>query len=363
MKNNKLQIGDFEYKLNEDNERIEQIDYVGAIGVGSVARLPEAHYVKYDDNTFYFSVKDLLDCIKNKDIEKLIVLSDYFNCFKDLQFIKEIEIECEFNSDLTIRNCASLEIIRVKDGIRSPKKISDCNKIVKVIYNKGINDLEKELVSEGTHIIFGNNVETVGTIMGGHITLGTSVKEIYALKKAEFNKSQYTYFPEYELPTRIDFEGEIPPEVRKIQPGAMSQIEIHVNASALQNFLHHPQWGKAGCFIDSSGNIIDNYKIKFKERIKKNIKREKEKINKAKKEKLNSLSLIMHKGLLQKKLEKWSPFDIEENKTCISFKIILDRLQIGISFPIESSAEEWDKIKSKLEFLEIKFNNKDEDKC
>lgn len=358
----KFIIGDFEYSLdNEVDLRVEA--YVGQTGAGSIAVIPKS--VNVDGEIKETWKSSYTKAMANQSIEKLILIGRKYTTLEDLPILKEIEIESDDLYEVSINNCPELQTVVVKSKIEEPVRFKDTlNHPIKIQYNQGVSRAEArwggeelKLSGDNLHIVFGDEVEDVGIIRGGHVTLGKGLKNIKALKKADLGLRADTTVAEYELPTRIDFLSDVPPVVGSVAPGAMTLAELHVPKGSLEAYMNHPQWGKAAYFVEEGGKTVDKYAAKHKARLKK-IQTEREKseaeaAEKAKKEKVEAMGGIMHSTLATQRLAKWNP----KLKEDYYYNGLLYNLEVGplvltLGISKSSSIDIWDKIVEKLESVE-----------
>lgn len=345
-------LGDFAY--TEKNGKLVTEEYIGPEGPGtavSISPIVEEKFV--DGKEVGRSYEYALPAIRNKRIEKLIINDIVHFVSADvtsLPILKELVLNTDNDSYFYINSCPKLEKIIVNAVLYSPVRVFTGTKDICVIYNKKVIYWDQaELDGTRARYIFGDEVEEVGIIRGGHVTLGKSVQKIMGLKKADFRKNSFTSVTEYELPLRIDFSTDTPPEIGTIAPGSITVAELHVPAGALETYKAHPQWGKAAYFVDAAGNSFDNYASKHKARLKKEAKA---KEVKAKEEKVQALGGAVHRTLGSKKLEKYKDLHIIERNECTEFVVLVKDLKIRIEVPNNFPVEEWDKIVSRLEKVE-----------
>lgn len=213
-----------------------------------------------------------------------------------------------------------------------------------VVYLKEIEDINKQDVSqEGLHVVFGDDVENVGMINGGHITLGKGVTSVAKLKKAA---------------TRIDFSSPNPPDIATISPGAMKLTELHVPVGSLDAYKSHPKWGKAAniveeevaCtldidvekFVADSNQQLDNALKEFAF--------EKEKIKKAK-----ALAQEAHRLMAAEKLAPFNA-DTELRAGDIHVSLWVGPLRYKFTVSCNSVLEVWDRLAAKFEAAQAKID-------
>ena len=356
MKKNKTKyiVGVFEYSDDDDSGKVWPVAYVGPEGPGTVLSLPpiiEEELV--DGKEVRPSTNRCLVALQSKEIEKLIInkIGKIFDSYiSSLPILKEIELNTDNEAVFHIERCPKLEKITVNAELRFPVSTFFVPENTCIIYNHSVRNWDKaELDGTKARYIFGDEVEEVGIIRGGHITLGKSVKKIIGLKKADFRTNSFTSVPEYELPLRIDFSTDTPPEIETIAPGSITVAELHVPAGALETYKAHPQWGKAAYFVDAAGNSYDNYASKHKARLKKEAKA---KEVKAKEEKIQDLGGAVQRTLGSKKLEKYKILSLFEGYKATTFDIEVKDLIVRIEVPNNSPVEIWDKIVNRLNKVE-----------
>lgn len=359
MSENKQYIIDgFEYNYNPEAKiwgkvepAVNVVAYVGPEGPGSVAVIPDHIVIEGNELFPYGSFEEAL---RNKKIEKVINLGG--RGLSGLPLLKEIDWHKSIFDDDRVANMPMLETITFCEEMYSPASLTEEFRAVKRVYLKGINHLDKEVAGDGIHTIFGDEVENVGTIRGGHVTLGKGVKGISALKKAEFGIDADTTVAEYELPTRIDFLSDVPPTVGGVAPGAMPQTELHVPAGALAAYTKHPQWGKAAYFVDADGKTVDNYAAKHKARMKKvneeRAKADAEATEKAKAEKLTSIGKVAHLAIAPQRLAKWDPSVEESYGDKIMAAVVVKCYRFCIDVKATAPITIWDEVAARLEKIE-----------
>lgn len=351
--NKKIIVGDFEYSVSGDEVSVES--YVGPAGPGSVATLPENVEIEGKAiNMTSYSYK-----IENLSIERVIAKDSSYR-FRNMPILKDLEIARNNPYSLEVENCPALNSIIIEDQINSPVEFNGDHAPVRIEYRKGIRCTDLEVSGDKIHTVFGDDVEDVGVIRGGHVTLGKSVKEVTAMKKADFGMAADTTVSEYELPTRIDFLSPTPPIVGAVAPGSMTVAELHVPAGALDAYMSHPQWGKAAYFVDADGKTVDKYAAKHKARLKKLQKEreeaEAEAAEQAKAEKVKAMGSMMHSAVGPQRLAKWNPGAVDEWSNSIEIPVNVGELTIQLSVPKDSPIDIWDKIVAELESIEAKLN-------
>lgn len=357
MEEKRIIIGDFEYSIKDERTvRIEA--YVGQTGPGSIAVLRENVVVEGQEKRLSNSYTDFL---VSQLVEKLVYSGGYRMPIKDMPILREVEAESDNLDELIIKNCPALQSVVLKSMINDPVKIEGTSGPVRIEYRKGVKNYENygeelKLTGDNLHVIIGDEVEEVGIIRGGHITLGKGVKEVKALKKADFGLSADTTVAEYELPTRIDFLSAEPPVVGSLAPGSISVTELHVPAGALDAYMNHPQWGKAAFFVEEGGKTVDKYASKHKARLKKLQKdrddAQAKAAEQAKKDKVAAMGGMMHSTIAPQRLAKWDPKVGSDWGGKIEFRVTIGSLVIEISVPKDSPIDIWDKIVAKLESIE-----------
>lgn len=356
MEKKKNIIGDFEYAPRARNNYLglayEAIAYVGPTGPGSVTTIPDKVNI---DDWRAFDTYGQLDCLRNLDIEKIIdyqLDSTYIN----LPALTEIVVAGRWCSSLTVEECPMVEKVIFKKEAGDPIEFKSSHGHVTVEYRAGIDLYSKrEVAGDNIHAVFGDEVEEVGTICGGHVTLGKGVKKIKALKKAALGLRADTTIAEYELPTRIDFAATEPPVVGSVAPGSMTQAELHVPAGSLDAYMSHPQWGKAGFFVEEGGKTVDKYAAKHKARLKKIQKDREEAAAKAKADKIKAMSIMMHSTLAAQRLAKWNPKEALSAASDLAFKVYVSPLVFDVIIPEDAPIGIWDKIVAKIEETEEKL--------
>lgn len=322
---------DFEYDGN-----MTAVRYVGTTGPGSVATLKS-------------QVEN--ESITGVNVEKIVTIRQW-NQFKNMPALKEIEILVEDADKVQCTDCPQLGRIHFTGKAKYAPEISGNHGHVTIEYDNGL-DLDQEVAGDNIQAVFGDTVEKVGIIRGGHVSLGKSVKEISAMKKAEFGIAADTTVAEYELPTRIDFQTETPPLVGSVAPGAMTVAELHVPAGAIDTYMSHPQWGKAAYFVDTDGKTVDKYASKHKARLKK-IQKDRSEVEaraaeEAKAEKVRAMGEIVHATLAAQRLAKWNP----QKKYSSTWIVQVGALGIDVEVPKDAPIEIWDKIVARLEEVEV----------
>ena len=367
MEENKTyKIGDFEYELKEGSwsywdytrsvsfgPRLNATKYIGPTGPGSVAHLLDRAVVEGIEKLIYEPSQ--LSLIKNQSIEKIINATKYADIV-DIPTLKEYVQQQDYPVCCKISNCPLIERIVIENKVDTPVELKTTHGHVMVEYHNGIKLLDQEVAGDDIHIIFGDEVEDVGIIRGGHVTLGKGVKEIQALKKADFGLRADTTIAEYEFPTRIDFATVEPPVVRSVAPGSMTVAELHVPAGSLDAYISHPQWGKATYFVEEGGKTVDKYAAKHKARLKK-LQKEREEAaakaaEKAKADKIKAMGGMMHSTLAAQRLAKWNPDEVTEWSDSIKVHVTVGCLEFDINIPKDSPIDIWDKIVAKLEEIE-----------
>lgn len=341
--------GDFEYEYNPRKKCLKAISYIGPTGKGSKATVPSKIEVPEDLTIRWVDHSEIL---KGKDIENLIL---EFNVIpQKMPNLHEVIVNGVFT--LQVYDCPRLNKVIFNSLTDEPLKIEFRTSPITIEYREGIRYVNKEVAGEGIHAIFGDDVEEIGIIKGGHVTLGKNVKKIAGLKKADFGKNSDSVVPQYDLPTRIDFISAVPPLIGSISPGALAITEIHVPAGSLESFSNHPQWGKAAYIVDEDGNFIDNYVKKHKERLKKLNKVPKDvryiSDEEAKRDKVKSMGVMVHSILGLQRLAKWNPKIVNESSSSVNFIVLIKDLEIKIDIPKEAVIDIWDKIVNRLEFIE-----------
>lgn len=333
--------GDFEYAGN-----MKALRYIGATGPGSVATIKR--YVEVDGAPLMTRGYD--SALAGVNVEK-IVTDAWCNEFENMPALKEIEILHNDPDKVKCTDCPQLSRIHFAGNAKYVPEICGPHGHVRIEYDNGL-DLDQEVAGDNIHAVFCDTVENVGIIRGGHVTLGKGVKEISAIKKAEFGIAADTTVAEYELPTRIDFMSEIPPIVGTVAPGAMTVAELHVPAGAIDSYMAHPQWGKAAYFVDADGKTVDKYAAKHKARMKKLLKdhteAEAKAAEKAKAEKVRAMGAMVHATLATQRLAKWNP----QQKYSCTWTVQVGALGIHVEVPEEAPIETWDKIIARLEEVE-----------
>lgn len=218
------------------------------------------------------------------------------------------------------------------------------------------------------HIIY--DAEKVRTLFHGNVTIGKNVKEIGNIERADPLADIVT---EYGLPKRIEFLSSIPPTIRTVSPGSISESEIHVPAGAIDVYASHGQWKQALVFIDADGKTLIN-KSKLKERLQK-IRQEREIAKaafreaqaaalekakeEAKQEKIINMGSIMHRTMGPVKLARWSPEITKEWRQSLEMKVSVAGLVV--EFEVEKSAPPtvWDKIIERFELIEETLKQQD----
>lgn len=358
--NKTYNIGDFAYSYDADTKKLAVIAYIGATGPGSVATIPAT--VELPDANASINTPSrtlLLEALKNLDVEKVVVESGFYVTIKDLPKLKELEVyNPDHISSVEIKNCPAISRVTLHSKLSSEIEISDNQQPVTIEYKKGYSNAEKELLSQGFRHIFGDETENIGIIRGGHIVLGKGVKNVTAVKKAEFGIPADITIAEYELPTRIDFLSPEPPVVGSVAPGSISVAELHVPAGALDTYMNHPQWGKAAYFVEEGGKTVDKYASKHKARLKK-LRKEQEKAEaenaeKARLEKVKAIGSMAHKTLGEQRLSKWTVTEIDDSdySSNIDFDVKIGELGIRILVPKDAPITIWDNIEKRLETLE-----------
>lgn len=352
-------IDNFEY-IPYNSKSAQVMAYVGPTGPGSVATIPPNIEIDGEVRNVWNGYGTVF---KNKPIEKLIWKGNNTICIPDMPILKEVEIEADEVYTVKIGNCPELQSVVVKAKIKEPVIINATPlKPLRIEYHHEVRDSETyngeelKLTGDNLHVIFGDEVEEVGIIRGGHVTLGKGVKEVKALKKADFGLRADTSVAEYELPTRIDFLSEVPPVIGTVAPGSMTVTELHVPAGALDAYMSHPQWGKAAYFVEEGGMTVDKYAAKHKVRMKKNQKENEkaqaEAAEKAKKEKVAAMGAMMHSTLATQRLAKWNPklkYDFSDR---LEFLVEVTPLTLELTVPKSAPIDIWDKIVAKLESVE-----------
>ncbi len=352
-------IGDFEY-ISHGPESVRVMEYVGPTGPGSIAAIPAKVEIDGEVRNIWNSYYTVLD---GKQIEKLIWKGGDSIRIPYMPILKEVEIEASEVYSVEIKNCPELQTVVVKGKITEPVTIDATPvKPLRIEYHHAVKDSvtfrgeELKLTGDNMHVIFGDEVEEVGIIRGGHVTLGKGIKEVKALKKADFGLRADTTVAEYELPTRIDFLSELPPVVGSVAPGSMTVAELHVPAGALDAYMSHLQWGKAAYFVEEGGKTVDKYAAKHKARLKKsqkeNEKAQAEAAEKAKKEKVEAMGAMMHSTLATQRLAKWNPklkYDLSDR---LVFLVEVTPLMLDLTVPKSAPIDIWDKIVDKLESVE-----------
>lgn len=363
MAENKIyNIGDYSYSYNPETKKLEVIAYIGATGPGSVATIPEKVEIPDEKESFDTPYRTPLEALENLDIEKVVVEGSSLVRIKNLPKLKELEVHNSGGDiySLEIQNTPYINRVILNSKLSSEIEIADNLQPVTIEYKKGWSKLDKELPSSGFLHIFGDEAENVGVIRGGHIVLGKGVKNVTALKKAEFGISADTTIAEYELPTRIDFLSSEPPVIGSVAPGSISVAEIHVPPGALEAYMQHPQWGKAAYFVEEGGKTVDNYFSKHKARLKKLQKERQEEeaknAEKAKQEKVKAIGGMAHKTLGEQRLSKWTIVNIDESySSSIYFQVKIGCLGVKVSVPKDAPVNIWDNIEKRLETIEAEL--------
>lgn len=362
MANKNITIGDFIFEFETVPKHLKVISYIGETGPGSCTTLERKFVVDGKNMEVRSPSSSFKEVLANKKIEK-IESSLFASQFVNMPLLKEIELTHEEPWGLEIENCPALEKIIIRNRISHPIDFKKNAPVVRVEYLGGIEEKDKEVSLGGVHTVFGDEVEKVGDIRGGHVTLGKSVKSINSLKKAEMGTPADTTVPEYELPTRIDFLGATPPLVGHLSPGVIGTTEIHIPMGALEAYKSHNQWGKAAYIVEEeSGTVIDNYAKKHKERLKKLLKERQEKeaedAKKAKEKKIKAMGTMMHSTIALQRLAKWICADIIDNfwVDSIEVPVKIDYISFNIQIPRNAPIEIWDKIVAKLESVEAELN-------
>lgn len=363
MAENKKYIeGDFEFTINERGY-IEDVTYNGPTGPGSVATIPGQLII--DGNEFKLVSYYFSRSLKGLSIEK-VVSGDEVS-IQDMPILKEVEINSPtlLSKPFEIYDCPQLLRVVVNCEVMEYGVFRKADK-AEIFYNKPFkfnsifNHIDDPITDSNTHVIIGDEVENIGTIRGGHITLGRNVKQIHALKKTDFSTNDYTTVKEYELPTRIDFLSSEPPTVGSVSPMSISIAEIHVPAGALDAYMSHPQWGKAAYFVDADGKTVDKYAAKHKARIKKLNKereeREAKEADEAKIQKMEAMREMMHSTLCPQRLAKWNPEEFYPSVWTHETSVTVGNLRIHIEIPKDAPVEIYDKIVAKLESVEKELN-------
>ena len=211
------------------------------------------------------------------------------------------------------------------------------------------------------HIIY--DVDKVKVLYHGNVTIGKNVKEIDYIERADPLGDIVT---DYGLPKRIEFLSPVPPTVRTVSPGSISESEIHVPAGAIDVYASHGQWKQAHVFIDADGKTLIN-KSKLKTRLEK-IKEDREKAEaafreaealalekakeEAKQEKIITMGSMMHRTLGPSKLAKWSPEILKEWHECFDIKVTVAGLDIEIEVKKNAPPSVWDEISARFELIE-----------
>lgn len=360
MAENKKYIeGDFEFTINERGY-IEDVTYNGPTGPGSVATIPRQLIIdgnELNNVSYYFSRS-----LKGLSIEKVVSGGPVY--IKDMPILREVEINSPtiLYICFEIHDCPQLLRVVVNCEVMKYGEIRKADK-AEIFYNKPFRFdfiLDNPITDANKHVIIGDEVENVGTIRGGHITLGRNVKQIHALKKTDFSTNDYTTIKEYELPTRIDFLSSEPPTIGSVSPMSISITELHVPAGAIDTYMAHPQWGKAAYFVDADDKTVDKYTAKHKARIKKLNKEREEKeakeAEKSKQEKMEAMREMMHSTLGPQRLAKWNPEEFYSSAWTHETSVTVGNLRIHIEIPKDAPVEIYDKIVAKLESVEKELN-------
>ena len=326
-------IGDFEFVC--DGGYVYARSYIGSTGEHSVATVPDS--IEIDGKTI-LTIYNCHGCLSNTLVEKVV-------SFTNLQ---------------KLMNMPKLRKVTILEQNYQPLVLENIPGPVTIEYKKGILKLEPQystdeigpIAGDGVHAIFGDEVESIGIVRGGHITLGKAMKSILALKKPEFGISADCSVTEYELPTRLDFLSPIPPTVGSVAPGAMSTTEIHVPNGALEAYVSHPQWGKAAYIVEDGGKVIDNYSSKHKARQKKLEKDAKAAHIKAKAEKMRAMTESANAMLAPHKLAAWNP-EIKESCSHFEVTVHVGPLTYNLIIPKDTSLDLWDTLASKLTAAQI----------
>lgn len=355
-------LDDFSFTYDKVKETVNVHSYIGPIGNGSVANVPNK--ILIENSIKEVPVKDFMEVLKGLNVEK-VKFVDVFEKISilDIPSLKEVEITGETKPlrELKIANCPILEKVVINPVIIS-LDIQGNKSQVKVIYEKGCSSTIK-LGTNNLHHIFGDDVTEVPTIYGGHITLGKSVKGIQSIKKGEFGIPADISKPEYELPLRIDFLGETPPIVGRGDTKAIPITEINIPAGALDIYKNHPQWGKAAYIVEEGGQTLDNYADKHSKRLKtlrqKQIKKDKisaelKEIEKQKE--VARLNYQRHETLALKHLSNWKFHRlvdrIYESYYYINFLVQVGNIGLNFHIPTDYPDEIWEKIALKLKEIE-----------
>ena len=336
----KYVIGDFEYSINVYGAYIES--YIGPLGPDSVATKPDLVIIEGRERKVQGFITTFVNGIPAvcPTLETLLDEAEYSR-IEYMPLLKKLILTNKRPNSSQIAKCPALSHIVIKNRIKYPVNFLDTPNSVRI----------------GIHAVFGDNVEVVGTINGGHITLGKSVKKINAIKKADFGLSADTTVDEYRLPTRIDFLSPTPPDVGTVAPGSISATELHVPVGTLDIYMSHPQWGKAAYFVDADGNTVDKYAKKHKTRHENKSKKAK---SGTKKEKNGILSAVLkHAELGKQLLAKWDVELLNEigpTTIGIHFSANLSGLTVEFIVKGDHPVSIWDKIVAEFEYMENKLN-------
>ncbi len=328
LEKTKYTIGDFEFESWSEST-LEAVAYVGATGAGSVATIPESVVLEGQ-------ILSHIGCeyeLRNKQIETVISKANLSE-LEDMPALRKVTIHMQNTKPLKLKNIPGPVIVEYLKGIANYEPLWKDEEIAPIAGN-------------GVHAVFGDEIEQVGTLRGGHITLGKGIKGIRALKKPEFGITADCTVAEYELPMRLDFLSPTPPTVGSVAPGALTITEIHVPNGALEAYTAHPQWGKAAYIVEEGGKTIDNYVIKHKARLKKLEAEAKDAHEKAKAEKVKAMSEVASAMLAPQKLAAWNP-EIKENETDYEVKVQVGSLSYQLCVPKDAPLEIWDTLAAQL---------------
>ena len=223
-------------------------------------------------------------------------------------------------------------------------------------------ELELKNMPSLKHIVY--HVEKVKAFRQGHVTFGEEVKEIQRMEVAEVLAD--TSVSEYGLPKRIDFLSPIPPAIRTVSPGSISEAELHVPSGAIRTYSEHSQWKHAPVFIDADGKTVVNTsslesrlrKLKLareKAEEEKRIADEKAQekaIEEAKQEKIRTMGEVLHRNLGPQRLARWNPEILRDDYYEIRYKVNVGCFTLRITVAKDAPFSVWDKIVSQLEFIE-----------